>query len=250
VWAANWKTCFDVFAEVYHLHAVHPQTLGVMTDLQPFELYPRGMSSMVTKHGEPAQRYPDQTALNDGLRGMLRDVGLDPAQYEGRAQDVRPAIQAVKRKQAAQKGRDYSKLSDSDLTDVLVINVFPNLQISQQLEATYLIRFMPEPNEPTQFIYDSVTLAPVSEDGSLQIADWIPPSAFEFNGDLRPDIERVGLGEPLDLGLLLNQDTDIVPLLQRGYQSRGFRGPLFSEQETRLKHFHAELDRYIAGERE
>ena len=147
-------------------------------------------------------------------------------------------------------GLDYSSLSDDELTDVTVINVFPNLQISQQLEATYLIRFMPEPNEPTQFIYDSITIVPQDESGSLRIPDWVPPAAHEVAGDVRPDIERVPLGGPLDLGLLLNQDTEIVPVLQRGYKSRGFRGPLFSDQELRLKHFHAELDRYIAGERE
>ena len=35
-----------------------------------------------------------------------------------------------------------------------------------------------------------------------------------------------------------------LPLLRK----RGFRGPIWSEQEARQRHFHAELDRYIDGE--
>jgi hypothetical protein len=36
-------------------------------------------------------------------------------------------------------------------------------------------------------------------------------------------------------------------LLKRFYQS--FRGPLWSEQEQRVRHFHRELDRYINREK-
>jgi len=37
--------------------------------------------------------------------------------------------------------------------------------------------------------------------------------------------------------------------VQRGLKSRGFKGPLWSEQEARLRHFHREVDRYISGEK-
>jgi len=38
-------------------------------------------------------------------------------------------------------------------------------------------------------------------------------------------------------------------VLQRGIRSRAFDGPLWSEQEQRLRHFHIELDRYLAQEK-
>ena len=44
------------------------------------------------------------------------------------------------------------------------------------------------------------------------------------------------------LGLLL-------PVVQKGLRSRGFKGPLWSDQEQRVRHFHRELDRYINGEK-
>jgi hypothetical protein len=33
--------------------------------------------------------------------------------------------------------------------------------------------------------------------------------------------------------------------VQRGLRSRGFKGQLWGEQEQRLRHFHAELERYL-----
>jgi hypothetical protein len=37
--------------------------------------------------------------------------------------------------------------------------------------------------------------------------------------------------------------------VQRGQKSRGFRGPLWSEQEMRIRHYHREIDRYLNGEK-
>jgi carnitine monooxygenase subunit len=53
------------------------------------------------------------------------------------------------------------------------------------------------------------------------------------------------VGEPPGLGDVLDQDSDLLPVVQKGARSRGFRGPLWSEQEARLRHFHAELDRMV-----
>jgi hypothetical protein len=68
----------------------------------------------------------------------------------------------------------------------------------------------------------------------------------DTTGMTRPEIVRVPLGEPPNLGMVLDQDSELLPIIQKGSRSRGFRGPLWSEQEARLRHFHAELDRHIA----
>jgi hypothetical protein len=69
------------------------------------------------------------------------------------------------------------------------------------------------------------------------------------SGETRPDIIEVGIGEPPGLGEVLDQDSDLLPIVQKGVSSRGFDGPLWSEQEQRVRHFHRELDRYIDGEK-
>ena len=71
----------------------------------------------------------------------------------------------------------------------------------------------------------------------------------DTTGLTRPDIVRVPLGQPPELGEVLDQDSELLPIVQKGARSRGFKGPLWSEQEARLRHFHTELDRYIDGEK-
>ena len=48
---------------------------------------------------------------------------------------------------------------------------------------------------------------------------------------------------------MLDQDSELLPVVQKGIRSRAFDGPLWSEQEIRLRHFRAELDLYLSGEK-
>ncbi|MGD2007539.1 MAG: aromatic ring-hydroxylating dioxygenase subunit alpha, partial [Cellvibrionales bacterium] len=51
-WGSNWKVGVEAFYESYHLHAVHPETRGVMADLNvQYDLYPRGASRMIVPLG-------------------------------------------------------------------------------------------------------------------------------------------------------------------------------------------------------
>ncbi|RYG86261.1 MAG: hypothetical protein EON58_21935 [Alphaproteobacteria bacterium] len=45
-----------------------------------------------------------------------------------------------------------------------------------------------------------------------------------------------------------NQDARNVPWLQKGVNSKGFKGMLFNRQERRLRHFYDSLDQYLAAE--
>ena len=74
----------------------------------------------------------------------------------------------------------------------------------------------------------------------------VPPEKRVLNVDIEPSAERYGPGEDANLGQVLNQDADLLPVVQRGIRSRGFKGQLWGEQEQRLRHFHAELERYLA----
>ncbi len=76
------------------------------------------------------------------------------------------------------------------------------------------------------------------------------PEGTDTSGDIRPDtgLYRRPANRPI-LAEVLDQDSELLPVLQKGIRSRGFRGPLWSEQEQRLRHFHKELDRYLDGEK-
>jgi len=248
-WGANWKGGVDAFAEIYHLHAVHPQTQCLMDDRTQIDLYPGGLSRQFVPFAQPSPRFGDQESVNPGIALMLKDAGIDPASYGGTAKETRAAVQVAKRERAARYGLDYDKFSDSQLSDSTVYSVFPNAQIGCHPEAVFLHRFLPHATDPNQFTYDTIILYKHVDAPGYTPPAWMGLSEeIDTSGGTRPDVVHTGLGEPPGLGEVLDQDSDLLPIVQAGARSRGFRGPLWSEQEGRLRHFHAELDRRMSAD--
>ncbi len=250
-WAANWKIGVEAFYESYHLHCVHPETRFVMADLDvQYDLYPHGASRMIVPIGRMSPRIKDQDALNDGLAYMLQTVGVDPAQHRGDARGVRAALARAKRENARRAGLDYAHFSDGQLTDSWATGIFPNVQIGCHPEGVFLMRFLPHPTDPERFYYNTMTLIRTSEDPHHKAPDWMGiPEGTDLSGRKRPPLEKFGVGEDGNLGQVLSQDAELLPEVQAGVRSRGFRGQLWGEQEQRLRHFHAELERYLADDR-
>jgi phenylpropionate dioxygenase-like ring-hydroxylating dioxygenase large terminal subunit len=246
-WAANWKGGVDAFAEIYHLHAVHPQTQCLMSDRTQIDLYPNGHSRQFVPFATPSPRFGDQQSINPGIAMMLRDAGIDPDSFAGSAQDARTAIQQAKRERSAKYHLGYEKFSDSQLSDSVPFSVFPNAQIGCHPEAVFLHRFIPHAKDPNRFTYDTCILYRHVDAPGYSAPAWmgLDPSV-DLSGATRPAIERTGLGEPPHLGEVLDQDSELLPFVQMGASSRGFRGPIWSEQEARLRHIHAEIDRKMA----
>lgn len=249
-WGANWKGGVDAFAETYHLHAVHPQTQCLMDDRTQIDVYPGGFSRQFVPFAQPSPRFADQETVNPGIAMMLRDAGIDPATYAGSARESRTAVQAAKRVRGATYDLGYEKFSDSQLSDSTIYSVFPNAQIGCHPEAVFLHRFLPHPTDPNQFTYDTCILYRHIDAPGYGAPAWMGlGEEVDLTGETRPEIFRTALGEPPGLGEVLDQDSELLPIVQAGSRSRGFRGPLWSEQEARLRHFHAELDRMMtAGE--
>lgn len=249
-WGANWKGGVDAFYEIYHLHSVHPQTQAVMDDRTQIDLYPNGMSRQFVPFAQPSPRYPDQTTINLGIRMMLSDAGIDPDSFTGTAKESRAAIQAAKRKRAEEFGLDYEKFSDTQLSDSTIYGIFPNVQIGCHPEAVFIHRFLPHPSNPEQFTYDNIICFRHLDAPGYRPPAWMGVGPeVDTTGMIRPEVTRVPLGVPPELGEVLDQDSELLPIVQKGARSRGFRGPLWSYQEGRLRHFHTELDRYVAGEK-
>jgi phenylpropionate dioxygenase-like ring-hydroxylating dioxygenase large terminal subunit len=247
-WGSNWKGGVDAFAEIYHLHAVHPQTQCLMDDRTQIDLWPGGLSRQFVPFAQPSPRFADQESVNPGIQMMLRDAGIDPETYEGTARETRSAVQAAKRKRSDELGLRYERFSDSQLSDSVVYSVFPNVQIGCHPEAVFLHRFIPHATDPNQFTYDTCILYRHVDAPGYSAPAWMGMGEeVDLSGRTRPDVIHTALGEPPCLGEVLDQDSDLLPVVQKGARSRGFRGPLWSEQEGRLRHFHAELDRMMGA---
>jgi phenylpropionate dioxygenase-like ring-hydroxylating dioxygenase large terminal subunit len=247
-WGSNWKVGVEAFYESYHLHAVHPETRGVMGDLNvQYDLYPHGASRMIVPLGQPSPRAHDQTTVNEGLQIMLRDAGIDPEGFTGTAADVRRAIQQGKRERAERLGLDYSRFTDGQLSDSWATGIFPNVQIGCHPEAAFLMRFLPHETDPERFYYDTMTLMFPVEDPNYCPPGWMGlPEGTDVSGSVRPQTEHYTIEEDANLGQVLSQDSTLMPIVQQGMRSRGFKGQLWGEQEQRLRHFHVELERRLA----
>ena len=249
-WGSNWKVGVEAFYETYHLHAVHPETRGVMGDLNvQYDLYPHGASRMIVPLGQPSPRIHDQLTVNEGLKIMLQDAGIDASRFQGTAADVRRAIQLAKRERADRLGLDYSGFEDGQLSDSWATGVFPNVQIGCHPEAIFLMRFLPHETDPERFYYDTMTLIFPVEDPDYRPPGWMGlPEGTDVSGEVRPATEHYSIDEDARLGQVLSQDSALLPVVQQGMRSRGFKGQLWGEQESRLRHFHVELERRLARE--
>jgi hypothetical protein len=88
------------------------------------------------------------------------------------------------------------------------------------------------------------------DDPDYRVPAWMGlPQDIDTTGETRPNMIIVPSGGKPNLGDVLDQDSELLPVQQKGIRSRAFRGPLWSEQEQRVRHFHKELDRYINGEK-
>lgn len=246
-WGSNWKVGVEAFYESYHLHAVHPETTGMMGDLNvQYDLYPSGASRMIVPLGQPSPRLYDQTTVNEGLQFLLGEAGIDPTTFKGDAGDVRGAIQSAKRERAEREGLDYSDFVDGQLSDSWATGIFPNVQIGCHPEALFLMRFMPHISDPQRFYYDTMTLIMPTGDADATAPQWMGlPEGTDISGRQRPTTENYSLEEDANLGLVLSQDAAFLPRVQQGMRSKGFIGQLWGEQEQRLRHFHVELQRRL-----
>ena len=250
-WAANWKTGVDAFYETYHLHAVHPETQDVMDDMGvQVDLYPHGCSRMIVPIGVKTQRQADQDCMNPSLEYMMSQASMTPDEYPQNAREVRRSIQQAKRRRSEKYALGYERFTDGQLTDSWATGIFPNVQIGLHAEGAFLMRFMPHATEPERFYYDTMTLIRPIDDPDYTTPGWMGlPEGTDTSGEIRPDTEYVPLGEPPHLGQVLDQDSELLPVVQKGLRSSGFKGAIWGEQEQRLRHFHKELQRYLDAEK-
>ena len=190
-------------------------------------------------------------SINPVAVEAMAEVGIDPETFSGTAQEVREAVQKAKRERARKVGLDhYDNFTDGQLTDSWATGLFPNVQMGMHPEGVFIMRFLPDADDPELFYYETMILYRPVDDPSYKVPAWMGlPEGTDCSGEVRPDIIHVPVGESPNLGEVLDQDAELLPIVQKGVRSRGFRGSLYGEQEQRVRHFETELDRYINGEK-
>ena len=230
-WDTNWKASVDAFNEVYHVQGIHPQLLESLDDIHvQIDLYERHNRYLVP-FGLVSPRYPNQEEITQPLKEFLRGTGIDPDSFEGGMGDVRPAMQAATKKSAAAQGLDVSELNDDQLSDDYHYYIFPSLTFNTNALNFLFFRQRPHPTDPNKMFFD------------MQTYVRIPPGV---DHPPRPIHAQYKHGE-ISIGLVMDQDSYNLPRVQKGMNSRSYKGLLINYRERRIRHMHKVLDNYLEG---
>ena len=240
----NWKFACDNFNESYHLPSVHPM-MGAYVDedyrSHDFEIYASGHNRVV-EPGRPSARLEANNGFWDGL---LKSWGLDPANYLGKPDEARRALQQAKRKLGAGRGMTYmDKLSDDELTDFFHHTCFPNVTItgSPVDGIVHIFRTEPDITDPGKCTFEYMGLNPKVE-GAAEV---LTVSGMRPCEEAEPEVLTYGSD---NVGDFIDEDLSVAVQQQRGLKSMGYRDALLSEQETRVRRFHEVLNDYVEGRR-
>jgi len=243
---ANWKTMYSVFNENYHAHATHPQIKPYVDDyFIQYDFYRHGHNRNLFPVAAVSPRWPDGRFINMGLAYMMQEAGVKTSGFKGDARHVRRAIQAAKRQPDNAYGLDFSGFTDNQLTDDWNPSIFPNVTMNMHPEGVLIQRFRPHPIDPERGYHDVIVLSARLVEGRRPPAYMGVEEDVDVSGTVRPARRRTTHENPQG-GEVLEQDIANMVTLQRGMHSRGLNGTIvFSEQERRIQHFLAELDRYL-----
>jgi phenylpropionate dioxygenase-like ring-hydroxylating dioxygenase large terminal subunit len=239
----NWKLAQESFMEAYHTPIVHPEMTHVVSDHNmQHDIFSdhisRDLCAMASPSPTSKLRQTQQDLLNKMLMGDASMIGEKPLVPDGKtarwvmAQQVRAQMQK-------NFGLDYSKHSVPELIDSLKYNVFPNLFIYPAVGFPLIQQFRPDGNDQDRCLFDQMVLRPKPTDGSsFQVAEVV-----QIGED-----ESYATAKGLDpfLAHVLDQDTNIMRWQREGmYASEKGAQSLSIYQESRIRHMHQTLDKYL-----
>ncbi len=246
----NWKFSPDNFNESYHLPTVHPQMTQMIDEDYKntvFEMYPNGHNRMI-EQGQPSMRSHFPNEVEPIWELMLKEWGLNPDDFKGRARDGRLAIQQAKRRDGSARGyKHYETLLDDELTDYFHHTMFPNVTLTGTPDGIHFFRTEPDPVDPEWCTFDYWYLVRPTE-GQTQaetILGVVPLKEAEHQFFVYGQGEDAGHR----LGNFLDQDLAVAVTQQQGFHSRAYLDAYLSGQESRIRRFHEVLNDYIEGRR-
>lgn len=240
VMPANWKVTLAAFLEAYHAIATHPQILKFTGDANSqYDIYGRH-NRMITPFAVYSPHLGKPKDPQDPANALLKFQGIDPQQLE-------ISKQKNSRAYAAEVGRqtlnqllqiDCSGVSDTEMLDAISYLIFPNFMTWPGVGQPLQFRFRPYGANPDVCIMDVLLLQPSPPN--------MTPSSAKINW-LTSEQNWSDAPELRGLGAVLDQDISNLLQLQKGLKTSAKPGITLSNyQESRIRHFHQVLDKYLS----
>lgn len=255
VFDCNWKVALEAFMEPYHVEATHPQFM----QFGDFYAWSRAhglhgndgfqerdpelkmeASSSITRAGKGSDARLSIAKLQDEIlrtvhasttetlvNAALRLVDELP---EGTsAHEVHEHWMASAQRDDAARGVIWPNVTPKQMGDAgLAWHVFPNLAILHGITFALCYRTRPYGSDPNKCIYEAFAIERYPE-GRAPQTSWVYAEATKEHW---PPV--------------LAQDFSNMAAVQKGMQSRGFRGPLPNpHQERKITNFHRNLAKYM-----
>lgn len=240
----NWKVGAEAFMESFHTLETHQEILTFTGDANSqYDTFGDHVSRSVTPMGVPSPHMPGITDA-DTMRDILELSGrmaTDSAEgYEmPEGMTARQYIAETNRELfSAQIGEPLDGATASELEDAILYMAFPNTQVWIGYHGNIVYRFRPNGDDHNRCIFETMILLRYPK-GTKR-----PEPAEKIV--MRHDQAFSEVPELGALGPVFDQDDSNMPAVQKGMlASKKGAVSLASYQESRIRHLHQTIDKYL-----
>jgi phenylpropionate dioxygenase-like ring-hydroxylating dioxygenase large terminal subunit len=244
----NWKVLAEAFMEATHTTVTHPQSIPYVSDLNAqYDILSNYVSRSFVALGAPshsavAKAYtPTDIVRAMGGRGFAaRDDSTDDVVIPELPEGVGARAylgDVARRVRAAEDGFDYSSVSDAELIDSLLYNLWPHMSFWAGYVSIYY-SWRPNEMDPESCIMEVMVLKRVPNGAARP-----RPAKTHYLGldELFATIKESG-----KLGVVFDQDLANVPFVQEGLHALRSGVVHFGRYtEFRLRKMHQLIDEWI-----
>lgn len=234
----NWKAAQEAFMEAYHVVATHPQILAGIGDsnsqYDAWDNYSRAITANMTPSPHLGYEPTEQEMLESIITTPL---DAEPAFRVPENMTARQLFAQMMRMQMQGLVPSATLLTDAEMNDSFYYSLFPNMHPWGAYNKI-VYRFRPNGNDPDTSIMEVIYLAPFR--GKRP-----PPAEVHWLDYDEPWTNAPELGP---LAKVFAQDTLNLPRVQRGMKNAAHTHVTLAQyQETKLRHFHTLLEKYLAA---
>jgi phenylpropionate dioxygenase-like ring-hydroxylating dioxygenase large terminal subunit len=236
VMRCNWKVAQEAFMEAYHVVATHPQLLpGIGDANSQYDVW-GNFSRAITANMTPSPHLAWSPSEQDMLDSMMtRSLDAEPALRVPDGMTARQTLAMASRIQLQGAVASVHDVSDAELADSFYYTVFPNFHPWGAYNRI-VYRFRPYRSDPDRCIMEVIYLSPFRGKRPK-------PAPVHWLGEDEDWTHAPELGF---LARVFNQDTFNLPKVQRGLHAARHTDVTFARyQETKIRHFHTLLSRWL-----